>query len=52
MAYKQKMDGFGVLVLAAVTAIGGGTVRDLLLDAPVFWLTQPSYIYVVIFAAE
>jgi uncharacterized membrane protein YeiH len=51
IAYQRKMDGFGVLVLAAVTAIGGGTVRDLLLDAPVFWLTEPSYIYVVIFAA-
>ncbi|MBU2916678.1 MAG: putative membrane protein YeiH [Psychrosphaera sp.] len=51
MAYKRKMDGVGVLVLAAVTAIGGGTVRDLLLDAPVFWLTQPNYIYVIITAS-
>ncbi len=51
IAYQRKMDGVGVLVLAAVTAIGGGTVRDLLLDAPVFWLTQPNYIYTIIIAS-
>ena len=45
------MDGVGVLVLAGVTAIGGGTTRDLLLDAPVFWLTQPSYIYAILVAS-
>ncbi len=47
IAYQQKMDGVGVVVLAAVTAIGGGTVRDLLLDVPVFWLHQPSYMYAI-----
>lgn len=51
IAYEQKMDGIGVLVLAGVTAIGGGTLRDLLLDAPVFWLAQPSYIYAIFAAA-
>lgn len=51
IAYQRKMDGVGVLVLAAVTAIGGGTIRDLLLDAPVFWLSQPSYIYTIIIAS-
>ena len=51
LAYKQKMDGMGVLVLAGVTAIGGGTIRDLLLDAPVFWLTEPSYIYAIVFTS-
>jgi uncharacterized membrane protein YeiH len=49
IAYQQKMDGIGVVVLATVTAIGGGTLRDLLLGIPVFWLNQPSYIYVVVF---
>ncbi|WP_077338790.1 trimeric intracellular cation channel family protein [Pseudocolwellia agarivorans] len=48
IAYQKKMDGIGVIVLGAVTAIGGGTVRDLLLDVPVFWVTQPSYIYAII----
>jgi len=51
IAYQKKMDGVGVLVLAGVTAIGGGTTRDLLLDAPVFWLTQPSYIYAILVAS-
>ena len=48
IAYQQKLDGIGVIVLAAVTAIGGGTVRDLLLDVPVFWLHQTSYIYAIL----
>lgn len=51
LAYKRKMDGVGVLVLAAVTAIGGGTIRDLLLDAPVFWLTDPNYFYAIFIAS-
>ncbi len=37
-AVRKKMDLFGVLVLAFLTAVGGGTLRDLILDAPVFWL--------------
>lgn len=51
VAYEKRMDGVGVLVLAAVTAIGGGTVRDLLLDAPVFWLADPLYTYVILLAS-
>jgi len=47
MAFQRKMDGVGVLVLAAVTAIGGGTLRDLLLGVPVFWLHQTSYVYAI-----
>ncbi len=50
MAHQKKMDGIGVIVLASVTAIGGGTIRDLLLDAPIFWLRQPEYIYSILFA--
>jgi uncharacterized membrane protein YeiH len=46
-AGRQGMDLFGVLVVAAVTAIGGGTVRDVLLDRPVFWLTDTAYLYVI-----
>ena len=40
VAGQRRMDVFGGLVLAVVTGIGGGTVRDLILDAPVFWLTD------------
>jgi len=37
-AGRKKMDLLGVLALATVTAIGGGTLRDLLLDRhPIFW---------------
>ena len=32
MAYEKHLDGFGVVVLASVTAIGGGTLRDMMLD--------------------
>ncbi len=39
-AARKEMDLFGVLVLAFLTAVGGGTLRDLILDAPVFWLAD------------
>ena len=38
MALRKQMDLFGVLVLALLPAVGGGTLRDLLLDVPVFWI--------------
>jgi uncharacterized membrane protein YeiH len=48
LAYEKKMDGFGVVVLATVTGIGGGTVRDVILDVPVFWLHDQSYFIAVL----
>lgn len=45
-AMQKRMDFFGVLVIALVTAIGGGTVRDLLLRLPVFWISDPTFLYV------
>lgn len=43
------MDPFGVMVLGSVTAIGGGTIRDMALGAtPVFWITDTTYIWVII----
>jgi len=51
VAVRKKMDIFGVVVLAIVTAIGGGTVRDLLLArSPNFWIEDPTYIYLAIAA--
>lgn len=50
LANQKKMDGFGVIVLATVTAIGGGTLRDMILDVPVFWINEPSY-FISIFIA-
>jgi uncharacterized membrane protein YeiH len=44
-AAGKRVDLFGVLVLAAVTAFGGGTIRDLALgQAPVFWVRDPAYV--------
>ncbi|CUS48320.1 MAG: TRIC family homotrimeric catiion channel [Idiomarinaceae bacterium HL-53] len=47
LAFRKQMDGFGVIVLASATAIGGGTTRDLILDVPVFWLADPTYFAVI-----
>ena len=42
---RQGFDPFGVIVLAIVSSVGGGTLRDLLIGAtPVFWLTDMSYL--------
>lgn len=51
MAGRYKLDPFGVVVLAAVTAIGGGTIRDLVLQTPVFWIVQPYYLYIIVATA-
>jgi uncharacterized membrane protein YeiH len=51
-AGRKHLDLLGVVVIASVTAIGGGTLRDLLLDRhPVFWIARPAYLYVIIVAA-
>lgn len=45
----RRMDLFGVVVLAFVTAVGGGTLRDLVLgDSPVFWVRDPLYVWVAV----
>ena len=50
-AGRKRLDLLGVFVLASVTAIGGGTIRDLLLDRhPMFWLTDAAYLGVIIAA--
>ncbi|RYZ50282.1 MAG: hypothetical protein EOP49_14330 [Sphingobacteriales bacterium] len=42
-AMEKRLDPFGVLVLAFVTAIGGGTLRDILIgNLPVSWLGNPT----------
>ena len=45
---EKKLDFFGVFVIALVTSIGGGTLRDLLIgNTPVFWLLNLQTIYIV-----
>ena len=49
LACRSRMDPIGMLVLAAVTAVGGGTLRDLVLGvAPVFWIRDPTYLWVIL----
>lgn len=51
-AGRKSMDLFGVIVIAVITAIGGGTIRDVLLDRhPVFWIEDPTYLLVILAAA-
>lgn len=45
-ASRKELDIIGFLFLAAMTGIGGGTVRDLVLGVPVFWIVQPAYLLV------
>lgn len=48
-AGRRNMDIFGVAVIAFVTALGGGTVRDLILgNVPIGWTQHPSYIALVV----
>lgn len=44
-AEGRRMDLFGVLVLALVTSLGGGTLRDLVLDVPVFWSSDDWFLW-------
>ena len=50
-AGRKNLDVLGVIVIATVTAIGGGTVRDLLLNRRMFWITDPTLVYVIVAAA-
>jgi uncharacterized membrane protein YeiH len=44
VASRKKMDVMGFMWFAVITGVGGGTVRDLILDVPVFWVTNPVYV--------
>lgn len=45
VARKKDLDIFGVVVIAFVTAVGGGTLRDVILgNTPVFWVHDPMYV--------
>ena len=47
-AMRLKLDLTGVIVISSMPAIGGGTLRDLLLGQPIFWLEQEIYLLAVI----
>ena len=44
---RVKMDLFGVIVCGTLAALGGGTVRDILLDIPVYWTLPSGEIFVL-----
>ncbi len=44
LASAKRFDWFGAYVVGLVTAIGGGTIRDLLLGVPVGWMQDPIYL--------
>lgn len=50
LASAKKFDWFGAYVVGLVTAIGGGTTRDIFLGITPFWMVQPSYLVVTAFA--
>lgn len=47
----MDIDFFGAVVFGIITAVGGGTIRDVILDVPVFWSTDLTYIWVAIGAS-
>tara|TARA_R110002051_G_scaffold5108_2_gene27355 strand:- start:22812 stop:23423 length:612 start_codon:yes stop_codon:yes gene_type:complete len=49
VAMDKKLDAFGVLIIAFVTAVGGGTLRDLLIGIkPVGWLNAPLHLLIIV----
>jgi uncharacterized membrane protein YeiH len=48
-AMNKKLDPFGVFIIAFVTAVGGGTLRDVMIGrTPVGWMQDLTYVYVII----
>jgi len=44
VASRKRLDVMGFMWLAVITGVGGGTVRDLILSVPVFWVQNPAYV--------
>lgn len=49
LAARKKFDLFGAFVVGFITAVGGGTIRDVLLHREVFWLSSPSFLICTVF---
>ncbi len=50
-AMHKRLDLFGIFIIAFVTSVGGGTLRDLLLDVHIVWMHNMTYVYVIFFSA-
>ncbi len=48
-AMGKRLDPFGIFIIAFVTAVGGGTLRDVMIgQTPVAWMLHPDYVYMII----
>lgn len=50
LAASKNFDWFGAFIVGLVTAIGGGTLRDMMLNIPLFWIGEPHY-FIITFIA-
>ncbi|MBS9775034.1 MAG: trimeric intracellular cation channel family protein [Tenacibaculum sp.] len=51
VAMRRRLDPFGVFIIGFVTAVGGGTIRDILLgNQPVMWMQQTIYVFISLFS--
>jgi uncharacterized membrane protein YeiH len=51
IAMQKKFDPFGIFIVGFVTALGGGTLRDILIGrSPVSWMQNTTYVYVIVIA--
>ncbi|WP_024742499.1 trimeric intracellular cation channel family protein [Tenacibaculum maritimum] len=51
VAIKKQFDIFGVIIIAFVTAVGGGMLRDVLIDShPINWISDMNYIWTILIA--
>jgi len=49
VAFKKEFDLFGVVIIAFVTAVGGGMLRDIMIDShPINWIGDLNYIWVIL----
>ncbi len=50
-AMHKRLDLFGIFIIAFVTAVGGGTLRDVLLKVDITWMREMMFVYVIFCAA-
>ncbi len=50
-AMHKRLDLFGIFIIAFVTSVGGGTLRDLLLNVNIVWMHNMTYVYVIFSSA-
>jgi len=50
-AMQRRFDPFGVVIISFITSVGGGTIRDLLLGIPVFWMHDIRMCIIIFFTS-